>query len=263
MAFFASLAAISSGSHGRFGREAAKQAAYAAAAADGAALDPENLQALFATDLWPAGQVPDGLQKAFDRLTAFWDAERATWGFWRDWYQGMLNGQPMDWALQEKVALIPEEDWQQGAAHIAGVIADIRARFELEKRITELEAELATASRSRLGIGGNNPPEPIEQAPAIAKELVIVWAPLQELKEQLQAEESDPSRIERIVGLLVSALKTGLGWCAAKGNLVVDTTIKWGIPAAGGGYLALNPDKIQKVIDAAESWRAALQHAFQ
>ncbi|ARE41870.1 hypothetical protein RGUI_3729 [Rhodovulum sp. P5] len=238
----------------------AHSAAFSAASEDATSLDPAGLQALFVTPLWPVAPMPEGLSEGFAKLRAFWDADPDTWGFWRDWYQGMLDGQPMDWALQEKIALIPKEDWEKGAAHVAGVIAEIRARFDLEKRIAELESELALASQDRLGIGGNHPPEPIEEAPAIAKELVIVWGPIQELKEELQAEDPDPSRIAQIVGLLLSALRKGLGWCAAKADLAVDTTIKWGIPAAGGGYLALNPDKLEQVIHAAQTWQTALQN---
>lgn len=235
---------------------------YFAASGDIKRFGADTPDAVFRQSLWHGLPMPKGVQKAFSKLLAFWDADPETWGFWREWYQGMLDGQPMGWELQKRVALIPDEDWEKGPEHIARLIEEIRARFELEKRIAELEGELAVASRDRLGIGGNNPPEPIQEAPTIAKELVLIWEPLQELKQETDADDPDPSTIARLVGLLLTALKRGLGWCASKADLVVDTTIKWGIPAAGGGYLALNPDKLERVIQAAQAWQTALQNVL-
>lgn len=53
--------------------------------------------------------------------------------FWRDWYQGFLDGKPLDWELQRRVALIPDADWEQGPAHIAEKIEEIKAKFLAEK----------------------------------------------------------------------------------------------------------------------------------
>ncbi len=49
--------------------------------------------------------------------------------FWRAWYDGVLRGRPMNWALQRDVALIPEGEWQKGAGHIAEIIAGIEADY--------------------------------------------------------------------------------------------------------------------------------------
>jgi hypothetical protein len=34
------------------------------------------------------------------------------WGFWIDWYDSWLQGNPFDQELQKKVALIPDDDWK-------------------------------------------------------------------------------------------------------------------------------------------------------
>ena len=96
------------------------------------------------------------------------------WAFWREWYQGFLDGKPLDWELQKEIALIPDADWDKGPERIAELIEEIRARFELRKRIAELELEIDTSGKVRLGIGGNNPPEPIEAESAMPKELIFV-----------------------------------------------------------------------------------------
>ena len=53
--------------------------------------------------------------------------------YWRDWYQGFLDGKPLDWELQRRVALIPDEDWEKGPEHIAEKIEEIRAEYLAEK----------------------------------------------------------------------------------------------------------------------------------
>lgn len=190
-------------------------------------------------------------------LVTFYSARPSVWDFWKRWYNGLLDGQPLDWDLQREVALIPDDDWDKGAEHIARLIAEIEARFALKARIRELEDELARASGDRLGIGGNNPSEAIEDAPSVAKELAIIWAPLQDLKSEVERDTPNLSSLARLLTLLSDALRHGLGWCASKADLIVDTSIKWAIPWTGG-YLALNPDKLAAVIEAGKRWVSTL-----
>lgn len=170
--------------------------------------------------------------------------------FWREWYQGFLDGKPLDWELQRRVALIDDAIWEAGPEAVAEEIEKIRAKFHLEEHIVELEADLRKAPINRHGIGGNMPPEPLDDVP-IARELVIVLRPLEDLKDEIANELPDLSRLQKIIEALATALKTGLAWCLRKGDLIVDTTIKWAIPASGG-YLALNPEKLEAVIEAAK-----------
>lgn len=59
------------------------------------------------------------------------------WRFWIRWYEAALAGEPLTsdwtshWQLLTEIALIPDADWDQGAEHIAGLIAAIEARFAL------------------------------------------------------------------------------------------------------------------------------------
>lgn len=52
--------------------------------------------------------------------------------FWPSWIQGFLDGKPLDWELQRRVALIPDADWEKGPEHIAEKIEEIRAEYERE-----------------------------------------------------------------------------------------------------------------------------------
>lgn len=170
--------------------------------------------------------------------------------FWREWYQGFLDGKPLDWELQRRVALIDDAIWEAGPEAVAQAIEKIRAKFNLEKQIEELKADLHRTSDNRRGIGGNMPPEKLDDAP-IAQELVIVWQPLADLKDEIAKDDPSQTRLQEIIESLVAALKMGLAWCLRKGDLIVDTAIKWAVPA-GGGYLALNPEKLEAVIEAAK-----------
>ena len=98
----------------------------------GAGLDPAGL---FARPLWPEG-VPKRLDEALRLLRAFWDQAPELWGFWRRWYDGMLAGEPLDWELQRRVALIPDEVWQAGPKSVAAAIAAIEAERLAEETAT-------------------------------------------------------------------------------------------------------------------------------
>ena len=73
--------------------------------------------------------MPEGLLKNWARFETFTGSAPEVWAFWLRWYEGMLKGQPLDWDLQEKVALIPDEDWEKGPEHIAEKIREIEAEF--------------------------------------------------------------------------------------------------------------------------------------
>lgn len=107
---------------------AAADAARAAFAADAKALDAD----LFKKPLWPGGRQPDAIASALSVHPDLLDSG-PVWPFWQRWGNGMLSGQPIDWHLQEKVALIPDDNWKQGLEHIADVIRGIEAEYLAEK----------------------------------------------------------------------------------------------------------------------------------
>ena len=47
--------------------------------------------------------MPEWLERAYASLTTFWLFEPGNWDFWREWYEGMLAGRPLDWDLQKAV----------------------------------------------------------------------------------------------------------------------------------------------------------------
>ncbi|MGH1467209.1 MAG: hypothetical protein ACRBBQ_17815 [Cognatishimia sp.] len=235
--------------------------AYHQADWDAKYLENNRTTQLFQQPLWLSGSMPATLATSYDKLAEYCSSQNQLWGdfpnFFLEWYAGMLNGKPMHWEFQRRVALIDEAIWKAGLEAVADEIEKIRAKFDLEKRVEELEAELRRAAANRHGIGGNMPPEPLHDAP-IAQGLVIVWQPLEHLKDEVAKDDPDPTRLQKIIEALVRALKKGFAWCLKKGDLIVDTAIKWAIPAGGTGYLALNPEKLEAVIDAVKKLLSAL-----
>lgn len=56
-----------------------------------------------------------------------------TWRFWRRWYQGFLDGKPLDWELQRSVALIDNAIWEAGPKAVAAEILEIEAEWVAEQ----------------------------------------------------------------------------------------------------------------------------------
>lgn len=83
---------------------------------------------VFETSLYH-GQTADGANEILQNIRH----EIWTKNYWADWYQGFLDGTPMDWELQKKITLIPDADWEKGAVHIAEIIEEIQARFITDK----------------------------------------------------------------------------------------------------------------------------------
>ncbi len=101
----------------------ATAAARAAIYAD-AGYTPEEM---FQRPLWhgqgpPEELRPEALGPTFlegDQHFAFFD----------DWYTRMAAGDPPDWRLLERIALIPEETWKAGADAVSFAISEIEAAF--------------------------------------------------------------------------------------------------------------------------------------
>ena len=68
--------------------------------------------------------------------------------FWREWYQGFLDGKPLPWEFQRRVALIPDEDWEQGPEHIAEKIEKIREDYAKEQASKTASEDPRPASES-------------------------------------------------------------------------------------------------------------------
>ena len=172
-----------------------------------------------------------------------------------------MAGDPLPWDLQERVALIPDEIWEAGPEAVAEEIEKIRSRYELETRIEELEQRLAETEATRHGIGGNNPPEDIEDVISLVAAQAVLLEPIEELKEELESAAPDVGRIEGSIAKLKAILAICGGYVVGKLDIfVTEFTKKLAGPAAlaASAWFAAQQPQIQAVLEAAGRWLAGL-----
>ncbi|MEM8657554.1 MAG: hypothetical protein AAGF22_05605 [Pseudomonadota bacterium] len=85
-------------------------------------------RAVFNSPLWWTEPTPSQIAANWDNLRDALRAHPAPWDFWIDWYERHLNGRPQNWDLLEQIVLLPDEDWQKGAAHINLIIESLALR---------------------------------------------------------------------------------------------------------------------------------------
>ncbi|RLK11343.1 hypothetical protein [Ruegeria conchae] len=235
--------------------EAICHAAINSAVADIEAMRTKGKVECFATPL---------LDSKNKNLLQFWDAIQTSiygksnlFGFWQEWYQGFLDGKPIDWELQRRVALIDDDIWKSSSEEIAEEIERIRTRWEVEKALTDLSDSLSVRTTARHGIGGNNPPESIQDE-RLYGAATLIWEAEEELSTALEQENPAHDWIEAILAKFKAGLTSLLKWCAGKVNLAVGTAIVVGATKGStvvvDAYIAKHPEKIEALIEALERW---------
>ena len=77
--------------------------------------------------LWPGDIPPDLIAAEIEGLERLAEEMGDPNSFWHRWYLAMKRGEPMDWALQREVALIPDAIWQAGPKKVLREIVRIEA----------------------------------------------------------------------------------------------------------------------------------------
>lgn len=209
--------------------------------------------------LWDVDGRPSSVLGDYSNLDDFFYSDKGVWGFWLRWFRAIHDGKPMPWDLSGLItSTLSDQDWKSGPTHVAREIEKIEAQFSVRQSLSELEKDRsAVFANSRLGIGGNNPPEEVELPSSVQDNYAIIWAAVDEIAEQAEAKEPNKSLLLSALKKLTEALKFCLSWVGQKTDLAVDTLIKWSIPATGG-YFVLNPSKFQALIEAVKNWSAIL-----
>ncbi|MCF6433311.1 hypothetical protein [Leisingera sp. MMG026] len=138
--------------------------------------------------------------------------------FWRYWYQGFLVGNPLDWELQRRVALIDDAIWNAGPEAVAAEIERIRRLFELEQEVARLKEHLAAVEHIPVAalIGDNGGP-PLEDAPARAfqTDLMLIWTEAEKLEEEIAKPSPSPSQLEKIAKALWDISRRMAAYCGS------------------------------------------------
>ncbi len=177
--------------------------------------------------------------------------------FWREWRQGFLDGKPMDWELQRRVALIDSSIWKAGPKAVAVEIEKIQARWNVEKALNEVRAGFESTALSRHGMGGNFPPEAITDK-GYVQPITLFWEAFDELSEALEQDSPRMEWVEKILEKLKAGLTGFLKWCAGKLELTANTAVvvstTTGTKAVVDNYIAKHPEKIEALVEALERW---------
>ncbi|SLN73188.1 hypothetical protein ROG8370_03586 [Roseovarius gaetbuli] len=218
--------------------------------------DMERLEHLpndrhFDVGLWKTSDFPRVMVSKWDEFGTLASKNNSMWSFWREWYQGFLDGKPMDWELQRRVALIEDDIWKAGPEAVAEEIERIRDKFTLEQEIAALKDKLAKTVEGfdAPHRGHNQPPELIDDARVMQREFTLIWNDLQDLESEVQKDEPSPKAIRKYALRLWEISQTILKHCGSVGDATIKAAAKT-IGAALGTALAteaIAPGTVQSV----------------
>ena len=86
----------------------------------------------FAVPLW-TNPTPEWFEDADAETQVFMRSDPTLWDFWQRWWNGVKSGNQLDWALQEQVALIPNDIWKSGPGPVAEAIAEIELHHAIAR----------------------------------------------------------------------------------------------------------------------------------
>lgn len=196
--------------------------------------------------LWPT-EPPDELQRLWTK-SRDWLAAHPGHDFWIRWYDAALEGRPLTgdwdshWQLLTDIALIPEEDWEKGAEHIAGLIDKIEDKYRpkhepivrpalLQVSVTEVRQALKTNRltlpptfdaiygqidleiRRLQGINYWPSDAEREEALALIRRLTAMAEAVQELRQSVDSASEEPTvqeaeKTKTLLELYVGHLKS-------------------------------------------------------
>ena len=217
--------------------------------------------------LWGTISEPPEINEAWFQLSSYFSKDLNSWGFWKRWYEKVLAGELSDLDIEicTRVAQIPSEIWdakENAPQKVAAEIAKIEAQFEVRElaratKASVLEAAVqARAEARRHGIGGNLPPEQIEDL-QIPTALTIIYESAQTLEEEAEKDEPDVTLVVQAVDALTTVTK----WIAGHMDAAIGAAVK-AVGTAGGAaivaWLSGHGDKVTKLLEAAQQWLLAL-----
>jgi hypothetical protein len=179
--------------------------------------------------------------------------------FWARWHQGFLNGSPIDWELQRRLALgVSDEAWETGVETVAREIAAIEAKYAVEEALLAVTNIPSGASADRLGIGGNNPPpDQVIDISAAGEAVSDLEQGLSTISTEVRSVSPNTGRLRVGVEMLKSGVAAVARWIGAKADLAIDESIKQGtkwLCGLASGYIVIHAEKVQQLIDAVLNW---------
>ena len=179
-------------------------------------------------------QIPEELP--WDRTRALWSAPNSPYAFWLRWYEAVLRGETLNPELERDIALIPDEDWEKGADHIAAKIALVEERYDLKAQVVALKQQL-TLQQSSIATAQhrshNQPPELIDAGVTLQRQITIIFDTLDEAEEELAKTNPSPSRLKRIGQRLIDLAASVVKYCGKIADKGLVAAVVAGSTAAG------------------------------
>lgn len=178
---------------------------------------------MLASQLWPSAEH-------IEYLLGFWDAFAArpdpggTWKFWTQWYQGMLDGTPMDWDLQLQVALIDDAVWDKGVEAVAKEIERILVKFDLNLEVKQLKEQLTSLQQviSTPQIGDNGGP-PLNDPEDIAfqTDLSQIWQQVGELENEIDSPTPSIDKMNALAAWFQAFFVRAAKYFGSKAGIII------------------------------------------
>jgi hypothetical protein len=172
------------------------------------------------------------------------------WRFFHDWYLGMWEGTWTDWDLAHEVAKIEASVWEEGLDAVAARVRDIEAKLAVSRALEEIPTDASLVGADRHGIGGNAPPERLDEVAGLHEQTTLIWAGVETVRDEVASENPNRERVQWALVQLTNGLAACSKWIGRKADLSVDTLVKWGVPT----YFVAHPEKLQALIDAVLKW---------
>ncbi|WP_422048639.1 hypothetical protein [Shimia sp.] len=121
----------------------------------------------------------------------------AAFSFWRRWYQGFLDGKPLNWELQRRVALIADDIWEAGPEAVADEIERIQVRYLADQLPLAETIDLNPDTGKFRAI-----PTPVENAPLMSALLTQISDDLEDAMaghNGVTEKSSEARKIRRVV----------------------------------------------------------------
>ncbi|MCX7567306.1 hypothetical protein OS189_13215 [Sulfitobacter sp. F26169L] len=145
------------------------------------------------------------------------------WGFWKNWYQSMMDGRLSDQEFQSAVVKIPNDVWLSGAQAVAEEIEKIKARRALEAEIAALKEQLRQTQVVKRPYHRlhNNPPEAIESHQQLKNEITRIWELLEDAETEVGKASPSPSAL-RVIADTLWEISVRIGqYCAALADIAL------------------------------------------
>lgn len=165
---------------------------------------------------------------------------------------------------REFIVDVPIARRASSTSNVSSLGSDVETRDfhqELLEKVERLEASLQTYRENLPPRGHNQPPELVEPDPISPAEVRVVLQVVVDIRTEAERAQPDPVRLEAQASKLRAVARSILAWFGRKGDLAVDSAIKWGVPAAGAAFVLAGPEKVYaNLLSVAESASAWAQH---